>query len=373
MGQKKKVQTDKITKKQINYLKSIYYSPKQAASFSSPIALLREVERRGNYKLNLKQIKNFLSQQEPYVVSKARRDKFSTPRFKTYFKYQLLQTDLVFMLPYAEDNDGMKYLLTVLDSFTRFLWIRALKDKKGATVAAAFKEILDEINHPILYVISDMGQEYKSKEFRDVIAEYNIHHYFSTTGKASQVERVHRTIKGKLMKYMIRKNTNRYVDQLQNIVTSYNKTWHSSIGLRPIDVSKSNQFQVYRYILKKQKPHKKKPFKFSVGDRVAISYNRTPFDREFSERWTREIYTIAERYYNQNIAMYKLKDCNSDLMFGSFYEHEMQLVKEDPKKLHIIEKVLKRKKGKVLVKFKYYPRKCAEWINEKDMKNYRGV
>ena len=75
--------------------------------------------------------------------------------------------------------------------------------------------------------------------------EYSVHHYFSTIGSASQIKRVNRTSRSKLLKYMIRKNTNNYIDALQNIVTSYNETMHSAIGVRPYEVDRPNQFKVY--------------------------------------------------------------------------------------------------------------------------------
>ena len=279
----------------------------------------------------------------------------------------------MYMVPYAEENDGTKYILTVLDSFSRYLWVRTLADRKGATVAAAFKEILDEINQPVLSCLTDMGIEYKSLAFKNLMKDYDIHHYFSTTGMAAQVERCHRVLRAKLLKYMIKKNTMTYNDQLQNIVRSYNRTISTVTGVRPIDVFRANQYDIFQHITGKQKPYKPKPYKFKVGDTVAISYKRTPFDREFSERWTREVFTVARRYRNQNIAMYKLRDCSKEVMDGSYYEPEMQLILEDPRKLYIVEDILKKRNGQSLVKFQYYPKKCAKWLDDKEVKNLRRV
>ena len=86
----------------------------------------------------------------------------------------------------------------------------------------------------------DIGTEYKSQQFQALMKKYDIHYYFFTTGSTRQSERVHRTLRSKLIKYMIRKNTNTYIDVLQNIVTSYNRTKHSTIGIRPYEVARSN-------------------------------------------------------------------------------------------------------------------------------------
>ena len=323
----------KLTKKQTAYLRTIYGTPKQAASFTGPLGLYNEVKRRGKYKLHINQIKQFLSHQESYVVSKPRPEKFQKPYYVTYFKYQLLQTDLMYMRPYKDENDSVTYILTCLDTFSRTLWVRALRDKKGETVTSSFREILEEISHSIVNCTSDMGSEYKCHQWKNLMKEYKINHFFSTTGKAHGVERVQRTLRSKLMKYMIKKSTKRYIDQLQNIVYSYNRTLSRVTGVRPIDVNQSNQYEIFQRINKTRKIFKRKPFKFARGNRVLISFSRNLFSREFSERWSRISYEIAHRYRNQNINMYKLYSEDGHLMFGSFYEAEIQLVTVSDDKL----------------------------------------
>ena len=190
----RKVQTDKMSKKQIKYPKGIYFSPTQTTSYSSPITLYEWTgEKKGETQFKFKANQKLLSQQESYVISKVRKDTFDKPSIPTYFKYQLLQRDLMFMGSYAEDNGGIKYLLMHIDSFGCYLWVRGIKNKKGQTVSTAFRNIWQDIDHPVLFIYWDMRSEYKSQQFQALMKEYNIHHYFSTTGSASQIERVHRT------------------------------------------------------------------------------------------------------------------------------------------------------------------------------------
>ena len=362
----------KITsKKKLKYLKQIYGTPSQPASFTSPSKLFEEVEKRKRYKFTLAQIKWFLSQRESYLVSKDRREKSKKPHYIAHFKFELLVTDLMYMLNYKSSNDGIQYLLTCMDAFSRMLFVRALKDRQSETVVKAFQSILDEIDHPILSCTSDRGVEYKSAAFAKLMRDNNIHHYFSLTGSVAPIERVHRTLRGKLQKYMLKNDTTRFIDQLQNIVKSYNRTIHSTLGVSPINVNRQNQFAIYKRILNSQKPFKPRNFKFKVGDNVLISYKRTIFDRQFNERWSREIFSIARRYKNQLINMYKLSDCSNELVIGSFYENELQIVTEDPQQYYIIEKTLKKRGDESLVKLKYYPKKCAIWLTNKKIKTLR--
>ena len=51
--------------------------------------------------------------------------------------------DLVEMQPFSDYNDGVKYLLAVVDIFSKHRWMVLLKQKNGAAVAAAFQSIFN--------------------------------------------------------------------------------------------------------------------------------------------------------------------------------------------------------------------------------------
>ena len=66
--------------------------------------------------------------------------------------------------------------------------------------------------------------------------------------------------------------------------------------------------------------------------------------------------------------MYEIEDEDGEPIIGKFYEDEMSLVRED---LHVykIEKILRKRKGMVLVKWLGYDNKHNSWIPEKDIIN----
>ena len=360
----------KLTKKQLNYLHRLYSTPSESASFSSPYKLYQEIKSRGKYKISLGQIKNYLSKQESYTLTKNVKESSNKPHYVSYFKYYLLQTDLVNMVSYAKKNDNVMYLLTVIDTFSKYLWIRPIKNRKGKTVADNFENILEEINENILYLCSDRGIEYKAQEWLLLMERHNIKHYYSTTGGCAGIERVHRTIKSKIAKYMYMHNTERYIDVLPKLVQSYNKTVHSTTLKKPRNVNISNQYEVYLHIKNNQKKFKKKRFLFNIGDTVKISLKRTVYDRELSQKFSKEFFEIAHRYRNQSINLYKLRDCTKDVIFGSFYEYELQKYIPDPKKTYIIDKVVKREENRSLVTFKDFPSKCKEWVENTKIKTF---
>ena len=68
------------------------------------------------------------------------------PRSRTIIKGldDLWQADLAEFQPFARDNKGHKYVLVIIDCFSKFLWLRPLKDKSGLNVSRAMASVLEE-------------------------------------------------------------------------------------------------------------------------------------------------------------------------------------------------------------------------------------
>lgn len=120
--------------------------------------------------------------------------------------------------------------------------MQPLKDKKGESVTAAFKNILREGRHPTR-IRSDKGQEFRSRAFNAILNEENIDHLYAqnTEVKANYAERVIKTIKTKMYRYITYKQSYRYVDKLQDFARNYNATYHRTIGMAPVKVTKVKQ------------------------------------------------------------------------------------------------------------------------------------
>ena len=179
--------------------------------------------------------------------------------------------------------------------------------------------------------------------------------------KASVAERFNRTLKTKMWKYFTHTNTYRYVDVLQDLLLSYNNTYHRSIDMAPTSVSLENE----DFIRKRLYGEKKRPakWKYSVGDKVRICKARIAFKKGYLPSWSEEIFVIIARIPTDPIT-YELRDLNGDTLKGKFYEPELQVIlKEDD--VYKIEKILKSRKraGKTeyFVKWKGYDDNFNSW------------
>ena len=360
------------------YLKEIYYNPANAGSFGGPDKLYRYVQKAGKYVISKYKIRKWLQRQEAYSLQRSMRKRFRRNKVVVAGLDDQWDADLMDMTKFSKDNDGYSYILVVIDIFSKYLWMRPLKDKKGDTTVRAFKDVLRDGRKPSR-LRTDKGQEFRSRAFNDALKERGINHFYSqnTEVKANFAERAIKTIKTRITRYMTYKQSSRYVDQLQTFAQSYNSTYHRTIGTRPESVKKENEeeVRVSSFLAQEGMPRKrpKRPFKFKVGDRVRISAISSIFDREYDQKWSGEIFTISHRFLRNDIPVYKIKDYDGEAITGTFYQPELQKIEVRDDDTFKVEKILKTKgrghNKQYLVKWLHWPSKFNSWIKTDDLQN----
>ena len=359
------------------YLRKIYLDPSQPGSFGSPLQLYKNVKKEGKYKISHSQIKKWIQKQESYSRNKKVRRGFQRGQVIVEGIDDQFDADLASLIDYADNNDGYKYLLVVIDIFSRFAWVQPLKDKTAVEIVKAFDKIISEGRLP-KRLRTDAAKDFTSEKFQKYVKSKNIVHFTTHNEKqANYVERFIKTLKSKIYRYMVSNNSPRYIDVLQKIVQSYNKTWHSGIRSEPINVTKENEKQLWWQMYWPKKPYdpnKKKiiiKFKFNVGDRVRTTFVRHQFQRAYDSKWTGEIFKVSRMYMRQDQPIYKLVDWYDKPLKGSFYQNELQKVDVSVEDMFKIEKVIKYKgKGKrkeALVRWLGWPKHFDSWIPATDI------
>ena len=268
--------------------------------------------------------------------------------------------DLADMQALSKENEGYKFLLLVIDTFSKYGWIVPLKDKKGETIVKALKEIFKESGRRPDKLWTDKGREFFNKDVRDLVYLYAT----ENEEKSSIAERWIRTMKEKMFKYFTDNNTYKYIDALPELVEDYNNTVHSSTKLTPTDASKEeNELTVWRNLYPDRYKTSRLNPKFSVNDRVRITKKKKDFEKGYTARWTEEIFTIKE-IRETNPITYKLEDLQGEEIEGTFYEPELQKTEQQ---IFRIEKVIKKEKGRSFVKWKGYSDKFNSWVDNKDL------
>lgn len=275
----------------------------------------------------------------------------------------LWQADLIDMQSLSKFNAGYKYILAIIDGFSKYAWAIPLKKKDKNTVPKEFETLLTKGRIP-KNLQTDMGTEFYNDKFKKVAEKYNINHYSTySTKKASIVERFIRTIKTKLFKEFSLKGNYKWInDTLKNKIYEYNHSYHRTIGKPPAAVNHRNKTKILRrYITLLNCKKIAKCNRFQVGDFVRISKHKGCFEKGFTPNWSTEVFKIT-KVQHTNPTTYLLEDAKSRPILGAFYSQEIKKTKYP--EIYLVEKVLKRKGDKVYVKWLGLPSSENSWIDK---------
>ena len=358
------------------YLTQVYYNPKRSGGLGGVERLYRDVKKDGKYDISRAQLKKWLMKQDTYTLHKpvyTSRHVVITREIASLLVAidELWQMDLADMQAMAAENDGYRYLLVCIDVFSKYVWVIPLKTKTGPALVTAFKKILKSGRKP-QKIQTDQGTEFFNKHFKDLMKEEEIQLYntYNET-KASVVERVIRTLKTRMWRYFTAKKTMRYIEVLQDLVDSYNRSKHRSIQKKPINVTQNNEREVWHTLYGEREKEEPVKYKFEVGDQVRISKMKRTFEKGYLPNFSKEIFTVSQQI-PRHPPVYKLKDYDQEELSGTFYNEELQkVIKEDD--VYEVEKILKKRgKGKnkeVYVKWLGYPAKFNSWIPASEVKD----
>lgn len=287
------------------------------------------------------------------------RRRFPTRRTTLKGIDDLFQFDLVEMGAYEGFNDGYKYIMTGINCFSKKGFAVPLKNKNASAVAQALDPILR--GHRMKHLQTDLGKEFYNATVRRLLKQYGVNHYSTYSDKkASIVERFNRTIKEMLWREFTTQGNYKWLKVLPILISRYNRTYHRSIGMEPIRVNRRNESLVRARL--DPPPSTPRPPKFTVDDTVRISKVKGTFDKGYLGNWSQELFKIFSVKPTTPVT-YILEDLSGSPIKGSFYEHEMR--KATVTNVFFIEKILKRKGNKVLVRWKGFSKDFDSWIDLK--------
>ena len=340
-----------------------YFDPKSPGSFAGATTFRRH---HPQYKLN--NVFDTLSQYRSYTLHRNARRRFPRNKTQTGGIDSLWDIDLADMKAYEDENDGYRYLLIAIDVFSKKVWGVPTLRKDGPTLVKAWQQLFKLTDRRPKSVRSDKGGEFKNYAVKQFFQKQGIHYYTSQNEntKANFVERVLRTLKGKMWRYFTHHGSYRWVDVIHDLIASYNNTYHRSIGMTPNEVDRNSEVEVYRRLYDSTYP-KKHRLKFKVGDTVRISANRMVFDKAYEPNWTEEVYKISA-CLKRRPPVYRIQDLSGEQLEGTFYAYELQKV-DISDNIFTIEQVLdtrtRRGKKEYFVKWRGYPSSFNSWTTSR--------
>ena len=203
-------------------------------------------------------------------------------------------SDLLDMNDYSpKNNRGYRYIIVVIDNFSKFGWTIPLKNKYAQPKTDAFSQIIKTSRRKPNLLETDDGKEYVNKIFNEFLNTNKIKRYSRYTDKGAVfAERFNRTIRNLLKKPVFEKGKADWLSELPSVIKKYNNTIHHSTKMTPIQASKkSNERKVFSNL--KDNREIQKP-KFKLGQLVRTADIKRVFSKGDSTNWSYKLYTITE-------------------------------------------------------------------------------
>ena len=192
-----------------------------------------------------KNIKIFIEE----IYSKPPKRNYATNKTDVYFIDEIWSLDILDLKDYGpENNRGYRYVLVIIDNFSKFGWTIPLKNKNAQTIKDSFENILINSKRKPNLIESDRGKEFYNIIFQDYLNKNNIKLYSRNNSYGAVfAERFNRTIRDLLKRPVFEKSDGNWIDILPIITKQNNYRIHSSTKLTPIQASlKKNEGFVYK-------------------------------------------------------------------------------------------------------------------------------
>ena len=274
----------------------------------------------------------YLQSEQAYTLHKPARRRFT--RNHTYVAGidAQWQADLADMQGIARQNSGIRYLLTVIDVFSKFAWVVPIPSKDAKAITGAFKQVLTDAKpRRPRRLQTEKGKEFFNSDFQDLMKRHGIQHFATESEqKAAVVERFNRTIKSRIWTYLSDRGTVRWINVIQDLVDAYNHSLHRSIGMAPANVQKKDEDCLWVRLYGDGDTHLKRPI--PQGTMVRASRHKTIFDKGYMPHWTKEHYTVSQAVpprKGTKRRVYKLVDYNNKKVKGTWYPEDIQEISDN--------------------------------------------
>ena len=286
----------------------IYLDPKNAASYSSDV-------------------KAFMAQKKSISLHKRKIHNFPRRPIIVLGPYHSISADLFDYQQFSRKNHGYKYILCIVDMFSRMNYVRPLHSKRSSEVAQQIDDIISSMQFLPRFFTSDKGLEFdiRNLDVRSVLQDkyHMIVYYTSGPKKNSMVERFNRTLKERIERYFTEKNTKTWIDVLQDFSNNINNSINRSIGMAPSNVTLNNADKIWRKLY----PNKGKKVacdRIIVGDRVRTVLPAKTFEKGYRKAWSDEIFTVHAIERSMGFCLYILK--SDTVLPRKYYLSELNFV-----------------------------------------------
>lgn len=323
---------------------------------------------------------NFLRSNKTYTLHKLQTKKFPRQKIIASKPKVIMAADLADVRHIRKENNNIGYLLVCIDVFSRYMQVVPCRNKDANTMLVAFKQVVENKDSEGLRRLNtDLGTEFWNRKVRNYLCSRGIKLYsvYSSEIKAALAERAIRTLKARIYKFITSQNSSRYIDQLQNMVSAYNRSPHSGLKNKqtPIDIHNLKnpsaiKRQFHAMYKNPKQPASSISSRLAVGEIVRLvgSARSSVFHKGYTQQNTHELFRIKSIKHKNRPRTYLLEDLSGEPIQGIFYAPELVL-SALPETYDI--KILRSRKNKgkkqYFVSWLGYPASFNSWIDANDI------
>jgi hypothetical protein len=269
-------------------------------NFPASSTLVKQLKNEG-IKTTKKEIDEFINnrvEQQKTVINNERKKTLG--KIVAYRPLSLVQMDIYVMAKYVKGNKGYKYILCMIDVFTRKVWAYKMKKKDNKNVQDSFKQFLSDSKIKIYtptILMSDNDSTFINKSFHEILEKNQIIHQpniLDDHHALGLIDRFARTLKMILTRLFLQTKSTNWINYLDEIIKNYNNNGHSAIDyISPNEAFLKKNFEKIYNI-----NYEKSLFNISisdidVNDKVRIKI-KGQFRKGTEARYTDEVYTVKK-------------------------------------------------------------------------------
>jgi hypothetical protein len=242
-------------------------------------------------------IKGKTEQQQTTIKTEKRKD---LGKIVSYYPLSLIQMDIFDLAKYYKENQGYKYILCIVDVYSRKVWAYKMKNKDNINVFESFKQFIKDSNiekYKPTRIMSDHDSTFTSSQFKEILNKYDMiqnlnikddHHALGL------VDSFARTLKKTFTRIFLSNGNSNWIKHIDEIIDNFNKMPNSAINdITPNDAFKEKNHRTI-YDINYEKSLKNNTVSdIDVNDKVRILIKKQ-FQKGTESRYSDEVYTVKK-------------------------------------------------------------------------------
>lgn len=352
-----------------------YVTPGHAVAFSTPQRVA------AHFGITATRARHILEHVEGYTLHREYKRPRTYNPYYVHKRREQVQADLIDVAKLARHNNDTRFLLLLIDIFTKRVWLYPLARKTAAAVASKMTRWLNGLDVAPDVLMTDRGNEFRGRVQLLLQRRHVEWQPALGTMKAAIAERANKTVQILMYKYLSENETLRYIDALDRLVDTYNKRGHRTLeGMSPLDADRpENEMRVqaifharYNRIADRTRRKRTGRLPYQVGDTVRIKTEPkkiTSSSRAYAEQFHGEYFRVVRINRTLAVPLYYLRSLDTwDTVDGGFYAEELQRQRGDAFKIEdVLRERTRRGRRELLVKWKYFGPAHNSWVAATDV------